>query len=92
MSKTSVITARVDPDIAAALDQLAGRVGRSRASLVAEAVADYAREQAAFLDFVEEGERDIADGRVHDQPDMERWLDARIANARTESEKRAKAA
>ncbi|MBC7986291.1 MAG: ribbon-helix-helix protein, CopG family [Sphingomonadaceae bacterium] len=93
MSKSVVVTARVTPQIVEALDGLAKRMGRSRASIVAEAIREYAEEQAAFLDFVEEGERDIDEGRCLTREEIEGWLDERIANANALAEaKRAKAA
>lgn len=93
MSKSTVVTARVAPQIVEALDGLAKRLGRSRASIVAEAICGYAEEQAAFLDFVEEGERDIDEGRYLTREEIEDWLDERIANANALADaKRAKAA
>lgn len=91
MSKTAVITARVTPEVAAALDGLAARLGKSRAAIAAEAIRDYAEEQAAFLEFVDEGERDIDEGRFYTEQQMNEWFDERIAAARKKAE-RAKAA
>lgn len=55
MSKTAIVTARVDPEILAGLDLLADRQERSRAWLVAKAVERYVLEERAFLDFLQEG-------------------------------------
>lgn len=81
MSKSAVITARVAPEVAAALDGLAARLGKSRAAVVAEAIRDYTEEQAAFLEFIEVGERDIDEGRFYTQDQMETWFDEQIAEA-----------
>jgi predicted transcriptional regulator len=93
MSKTSVITTRVALETAQALDGLAERTGRTRASIVAEAIRDYTQEQAAFLDFIEEGDRDIDEGRFYTQEEMEVWLKEKIATAQAAVEaKKANAA
>ena len=55
MSKTSVVTARLDSDTLGELDRLAERTERSRAWLVAKAVQQYVKEEAEFHAFVKEG-------------------------------------
>jgi predicted transcriptional regulator len=62
MSKTSVITARIDPETLAALDVLGERQDRSRAWLVGQAIKRYVEEEAAFLAFLKEGEDEIDRG------------------------------
>jgi predicted transcriptional regulator len=62
MSKTSVITARIDPETLAALDRLGERQDRSRAWLVGQAIKRYVEEEAAFLAFLKEGEDAIDRG------------------------------
>jgi predicted transcriptional regulator len=76
---SSVITARIDPDTLALVDQVAKASGRSRAWFAARAIADAARREAAFLSFVQEG-IDAADrGDKVDAAEVDRWFDARIA-------------
>ena len=70
MSRTLVITARVSEELADELDKLAGALERSRAWIVAKAVERYVREEAEFLAFIQEGEDDIAAGRVHSQEEV----------------------
>ncbi|MBX9816354.1 MAG: hypothetical protein A4S12_04110 [Proteobacteria bacterium SG_bin5] len=62
MSKTSVITARLDADTLAALDALAEKRERSRAWLVAKAIKRFVEEETAFDAFLQQGEDDIARG------------------------------
>jgi len=62
MSKTSVVTARLDPETLAALDLLGERQDRSRAWLVGQAIRRYVEEEAAFLAFLKEGEDAIERG------------------------------
>ncbi|HEU4962189.1 MAG TPA: ribbon-helix-helix domain-containing protein [Sphingomonas sp.] len=74
MSKSAVITARVDPDLSERLDALAGKLERSRAWIVAKAIERYVAEEAAFLDFLQVG-IDAADrGDVISQEEMEQWF------------------
>jgi predicted transcriptional regulator len=55
MSKTSVISARVDADTLDLVDRIATAQGRSRSWFAAEAVRRMAAEEAAFLAFVQAG-------------------------------------
>jgi len=69
MSKQHVITARIDEENLAGLDRLGKALDRSRAWIVASAVERYVREELEFIDFVQEGEDDLDNGRwiSHDQ-------------------------
>ncbi len=60
--KTSVVTTRLDAETLDGLDQLAERLERSRAWLVAKAVQQYVKEQNEFYAFVKEGEDAIERG------------------------------
>lgn len=60
--KTSVVTARLDAETLDGLDQLAERLERSRAWLVAKAVQQYVKEENEFYAFVKEGEDAIERG------------------------------
>ncbi|MGN6375008.1 MAG: CopG family ribbon-helix-helix protein [Sphingomonas sp.] len=55
MSKSAVITARIDAETSALVDRLAAAQGRSRSWFAAQAVRRMADEEAAFLAFVQEG-------------------------------------
>lgn len=55
MSKTTVITARLDPDTLALVDKVAKAQGRSRAWFAARAIQRVAEQEADFLAFVQEG-------------------------------------
>lgn len=78
MSKTNVVTARLDPEVLSRLDRLAEYQERSRSWLVAKAVERFVSEEAAFLDFIQEGEDAIDRGDYLTQDEMERWFEARI--------------
>ena len=83
MAKTHVITARVSPDVAEALELLARRLERSRAWIVSEAVSAYVAEQTEFLDFIDEGIEDLESGRWISHEDlvreMKEWREKRHA-------------
>jgi len=55
MSKSAVITARLDPETLALVDRIAASHGRSRAWFAAQAIERVAKEEAEFLAFVQEG-------------------------------------
>ena len=55
MSKTAVITARVDQETLALVDRVAAARGRSRSWFMSEAVRRFAETEADFLDFVQVG-------------------------------------
>jgi len=84
MSKTSVVTARIESELASRLDTLAATQERSRAAVVERAVRRYVDEELAFLAFVQEG-IDAADrGELISQEEMEAWVEARGRQAAAE--------
>lgn len=64
MTETADITARISQDVAKLLDRLGKEVDRSRAWIISTAVERYVREELEFIEFIQEGERDIAEGRI----------------------------
>lgn len=84
MSKSAVITARLDNDALAKLDRLSTMLDRSRAWIVAKAVQRYVDEELEFRAFVQQG-IDAADrGELISQEDMEAWFEARHRQAAAE--------
>lgn len=84
MNKSAVITARLDEQGLARLDQLAAMLDRSRAWIVAKAVRRYVDEELEFRAFVQQGV-DAADrGESISQEDMEAWFEARHRQAAAE--------
>ena len=74
MSKSAVVTARIDPNLSEKLDVLADKLERSRAWIVAKAIERYVAEESAFLDFLQAG-IDAADrGDMISQEEMEQWF------------------
>ena len=62
MSKTAVVTARIDEETLQSLDALAAVRERSRAWLVEKAVKRFVEEEAEFDAFLKEGEDAIDRG------------------------------
>ncbi len=71
MSKSVVITARVEEPVAKELDRLAADWDRSRAWLVTKAVERFVAEETALIDAIRAGEADFAAGRIVSQADVE---------------------
>ena len=71
MSKTAVVTARIEPDLNDRLEQLARDYDRSRGWLVSRAIERYVDEESQILALIREGEADIEAGRVFTQEEVE---------------------
>lgn len=69
MSKTAVITARVNQETLGTLDRLAQIQERSRSWMVAKAVDRFVEQEAGFFDLLEEGREAIEKGDflTHDE-------------------------
>jgi predicted transcriptional regulator len=66
MSKSVTIAARVDDTLDADLENLASVTGRTKSSLVVEALRSYVASERQFIDAVEAGLDDLRAGRVVD--------------------------
>lgn len=73
MSKTAVVTARVDAETLASLDRLAAGQERSRGWIVSKAISSYVREVEAFDAWIKESEDQIDRGEFYTQEEMEEW-------------------
>jgi predicted transcriptional regulator len=79
MSKTAVITARVDEETLKLVDRVSKAHNRSRGWFAARAIAEAARKEADFLAFVQEGVDDIEAGRFVEHEVVVARLDEMIA-------------
>lgn len=79
MSKTAVVTARLDAETLALVDKVASARGRSRSWYVAKAVENAARREAEFMAFIQEGIDDIEAGRFVEHDVVMAEVDAMIA-------------
>lgn len=83
MSKTQVITARLDADTLALVDRLAKAQGRSRSWFAARAIEKAAQSEADFLAFVQEG-IDAADrGELVPHAEVMRHIRERMTERRS---------
>lgn len=74
MSKTLVVTGRVEEETAAELDRLAGRLDRSRGWVIARAVEQYVSAENELLDSLDEAERQIERGDYYTHEEMVAWI------------------
>jgi len=81
MSKSAVITTRIDEDTLQALDTLAADQERTRAWLAAKAIKRYVEEETAFRAFIKQGEDAIDRGEYYTQEQMEEWFESRYRTA-----------
>jgi len=69
MTSSTTMTIRIEPEVKAKLDRLAGDTRRSRSFLAAEAVAGYVDRELAIIGSIQRGLGDVRAGRVvsHDE-------------------------
>lgn len=79
MSKQSVISARVDAETLALVDEVAAAHGRSRAWIAAEAIHRYVEQERAFLAFVQVGVDAVERGDVIEEAEMQAWFDEKLS-------------
>jgi predicted transcriptional regulator len=79
MSKSTVVTTRLEPAATEALDTLARELDRSRAWIVAKAVERYVAEELEFVAFIKEGEADLDAGRTISHEELVREIVERRA-------------
>ncbi|WP_157220018.1 CopG family ribbon-helix-helix protein [Flavisphingomonas formosensis] len=77
MSKTAVITARLDVDTLALVDRIAGAHGRSRAWFAARAIRHAAEQEAELLEFLQKGIDAAESGDLIDHDAVFREIRAR---------------
>lgn len=77
MSRSEVITTRLDSDTLDALDKIAAQSERTRAWVAAKAIRHFVEEQRAFHAFIQEGLDELDRGEFYTQEQMEAWFAAR---------------
>jgi len=83
MSKTAVITARLDVETLALVDKIAKGQGRSRSWFAAQAIQRVAESEADFLAFVQEGIDAAERGDVIPHEEVMAELETMIEQHRT---------
>jgi predicted transcriptional regulator len=79
MTKQTVISARLDNETVALVDEIVAAQGRSRAWFVSQAVREHARREAEFLAFAQEGLDAAAAGDWVSHDEMKRLIAERRA-------------
>ena len=77
MTQTTVITARIDAELAARLDRLSTAYDRSRGWMMTRALERYLDEELDLLGSLEAAEADSAAGRVFSQEEVEAMFEVR---------------
>jgi predicted transcriptional regulator len=78
MSKTAVVTTRLDAKTLELVDQIATESGRSRSWFAARAIKMLAEEETAFRASLDEADAAIDRGEYHTQAEMEAWFAAKV--------------
>jgi predicted transcriptional regulator len=86
MSKTAVITARLDAETLALLDKVAKAQGRSRAWFAAQAIQEVTEREADYLAFIQVGIDEADRGEMIPHEEVMAKLDSMIAKHRARCE------
>jgi predicted transcriptional regulator len=76
MSKSAVVTARVQESVAADLDLLSRKMDRTRAWIAAKAIERYVRDELDLRTSLQQAEEEIDRGDYHSQQDMLEWAES----------------
>jgi RHH-type rel operon transcriptional repressor/antitoxin RelB len=71
---TTTLSVRIDAKTKERLEALAGRAGRSKSFLAAEAVTAFVEAATWQLDEIQAGLKELDDGRGVDHKDVSTWL------------------
>ena len=80
-----VVTAKLPEDLVSRMDEIADRIERSKSWIVREAVSQWLAEEQLRDDLTVEGLKDIDEGRVISQEDMEHWAVQKKREQRAQS-------
>lgn len=74
--ETKVVTAHVPLALAEKVDELAGRLERSRGWIIKQALADWVDQEEERRKLTLEALADVEAGRVIDHAEVQRWADS----------------
>jgi len=80
-----VVTAKLPDDLVSQMDEVADRMERSKSWIVREAVTEWLAEEQRRYEMTLEGLKDIDEGKLISQDDMEEWARQKKRAARTKS-------
>jgi predicted transcriptional regulator len=84
MSKTAVVTTRIDAASSEKLDELASKLDRSRAWVIQQAIERYVDAELELLAFIQVGIDSADRGELISQEEMEAWFASRRLQAAAE--------
>jgi predicted transcriptional regulator len=82
------MTVTLDDEAAAALTRVAKARGQAPEAVAKEAILDMVADEEDLLAFVEEGDRDLREGRVHSEAEVRQFLAEMRQRAEAEIERR----
>jgi predicted transcriptional regulator len=80
-----VVTAKLPDDLVSRLDEVAERIDRSKSWIVRQAVAEWLAEERRRHELTVEALRDVDEGRVLTQDDLEAWAEEQKRQKRTKT-------
>jgi predicted transcriptional regulator len=82
------MTVHLDDEASAALSRVAKARGQAPEAVAKEAILEMVAEEEELLAFIEEGERDLREGRVHSEAEVRQFLAEMRQRAEAEIERR----
>lgn len=80
-----VVTAKLPDDLVTRMDEVADRIDRSKSWIVREALVQWLAEEQRRYELTLEALRDVDEGRVIDQSELEKWATQKKRDARKKS-------
>ena len=80
-----VVTAKLPDDLVSQMDEVADRIDRSKSWIVRQAVAEWLAEEQRRHELTLVGLKDLEEGRVLTQDEMEVWAEEQKRLRRTKS-------
>jgi predicted transcriptional regulator len=77
-----VITAKLPDELVSQMDEIAGRIDRSKSWIVREAVSQWLADEQRRYELTLQGLRDVDEGRMIDHEDLKVWADQTKREAR----------
>lgn len=80
-----VITAKLPDDLVSRMDEVAGRIDRSKSWIVRQAVTEWLAEEQRRYELTLEALKDVDEGRMISHDDLKEWAEQRKRDERTKS-------
>jgi predicted transcriptional regulator len=80
-----VVTAKLPDDVVSRMDEVAERIERSKSWIVREALVQWLAEEQRRYELTLEAIKDVDEGRLISQHELEEWVVQKKRDARTKS-------